>query len=68
MSFLLLLCLVFNKIREEGRTGYGVWGEGGGRGQGREMAQTMYAHTNKLIKKKNPRALLELGWLFTVIF
>jgi hypothetical protein len=26
-------------------------GEGGGKGQEGEMAQTMYAHVNKLIKK-----------------
>jgi hypothetical protein len=45
-------CLLFNKIGEEGRTGSelseGVWGgEEGCRGKREEMAQTMYAHTNK---------------------
>jgi hypothetical protein len=39
------LCLLLNKIGEEGRTGSGRWeGEGG---VGGEMAQTMYAHMNK---------------------
>jgi hypothetical protein len=46
------LCLLFNKIGEEGRAGSawteGGWGgERGGGGQGCEMAQTMYAHMNK---------------------
>jgi hypothetical protein len=47
------LCLLFNKIREEGRTvsawkrGRGCGREGGSRGQGGEMIQTMYAHMNK---------------------
>jgi hypothetical protein len=46
------LCLLFNKIGEEGRTG-SAWkqeGEGEREGTGRqwgEMAQTMYAHMNK---------------------
>jgi hypothetical protein len=46
------LYLLFNKIREEGRTG-SAWkggrlgGEGGDGRQGGEMAQTMYAHMNK---------------------
>jgi hypothetical protein len=31
----------------------GWGGEGGSRGQMGKMAQTMYAHMNKLIKKKN---------------
>jgi hypothetical protein len=50
-----LLCFLFNKIGEEGRIGSawkrGRWeGEGGiGRGQRGEMAQTMFAHMNKLI-------------------
>jgi hypothetical protein len=54
------LCLLFNKIGEEGRTG-SAWkrrdwrgeggSKGGGGGQGGEMAQTVYAHMNKLIKK-----------------
>jgi hypothetical protein len=43
-----LLCLLFNKIGEEGRTGSGGWRkEGQGQGQGEEMAQTIYAHMNK---------------------
>jgi hypothetical protein len=49
MSFLLSLCLLFNKIGEECRTG-SAWKLGSGakgRGQGREMAKTMYAHMNK---------------------
>jgi hypothetical protein len=48
------LCLLLNKIEEEGRTGsawkQGGWGgeEGSGEGTGwGEMAQTMYAHMNK---------------------
>jgi hypothetical protein len=52
MSFLLCLCVLFNKIREKGRTGSakkgGEWGVERKDGeQGREMAQTMYAHLNK---------------------
>jgi hypothetical protein len=45
------LCLLFNKIREKGRTGSAwKWREGEERwGQGREMAQKMYAHMNNLI-------------------
>jgi hypothetical protein len=35
------LCLLFNKIGEEGRTG-SAWKQGGGSG-----AQTMYTHMNK---------------------
>jgi hypothetical protein len=44
-----LLILLFNKIGEKGRTGEvrGMGRERGGRGQEREMAQTMYAHINK---------------------
>jgi hypothetical protein len=30
----------------------GVWGEEESRGQGGEMAQTMYTHMNKLINNK----------------
>jgi hypothetical protein len=52
------LCLLFNKIGEKGRTG-SAWkqgargaGEGRGREQEGEMAPKMYAHMNKLIKKK----------------
>jgi hypothetical protein len=46
------LCLLFNKIGEKGRTvlpgNEGEWGrEGAGREQGKEMAQTIYAHVNK---------------------
>jgi hypothetical protein len=50
--FYYLLCFLFNKIREESRTG-SAWKQGQlGRyelvgGWGREMAQTMYAHMNK---------------------
>jgi hypothetical protein len=49
------LCLLFNKIRDKGRTGsaskrVGVEGEGGDGGQWGEMAQTMYPHVNKSIK------------------
>jgi hypothetical protein len=47
------LCLLCNKIGEEGRTGsswkQGGWGverEGAGEGTGGEMAQTIYAHMN----------------------
>jgi hypothetical protein len=42
------LCLLFNRIGEEGRTG-SAWEQGRGRvvGQGGEMAQTMCAHMNK---------------------
>jgi hypothetical protein len=51
MSFLLLLCLLFNKIGEESRIGsawkQGGWGKRMGWGQGGEIAQTMYAHMNK---------------------
>jgi hypothetical protein len=52
-----LLCFLFNKIGEVGRTGFsgnrGGWvGEGGDRGQVEEAAQTMYAHMNKWINNK----------------
>jgi hypothetical protein len=50
------LCLVFNKVGEEGRTG-SAWKQGGGVGRGRgwrkgwgageRSAQTTYAHMNK---------------------
>jgi hypothetical protein len=48
------LCLLFNKIGEEARTG-SAWNEGGDRRGGRvggrrqkgEMTQTMYTHMNK---------------------
>jgi hypothetical protein len=51
LSLLSLLCLLFNKIGEEGRTG-SAWKRGGwqgekGVGMGEEMAQTMYVHMNK---------------------
>jgi hypothetical protein len=36
--------------------GWGVEGEG--RGQGGEMAQTMYSHVSKCMKKKNPKNTL----------
>jgi hypothetical protein len=44
MSFYYLLCFLFNKIREDGRTGSAGnrgWGGGG------KVAQTMYTHVNK---------------------
>jgi hypothetical protein len=45
------LCLLFNKIEEEGRTGSAWkqrgWGGRRGWGAGGEMAQTMYAHIHK---------------------
>jgi hypothetical protein len=46
------LCLLFNKLGEEGRIGsawkQGGWGrEGEGSRKEREMAQTMYTHMNK---------------------
>jgi hypothetical protein len=46
------LCFLFKKIGKEGTTGSawkcGGWGrEGGGRGHGGEIGQTMYAHMNK---------------------
>jgi hypothetical protein len=53
------LCLLFNKIGEKDRTGSawkpgrGMEGEGGGEGQRGEMAQTMCAHMNEWINKKN---------------
>jgi hypothetical protein len=62
------LCLLFNKIGEEGRTGsawkQGKWKGGrewkiGGRGAGGRMAQTMYAHMNK--KKKS------LQWMMSEV-
>jgi hypothetical protein len=56
------LCLLFNKIRDIGRTG-SAWkweecrGEGRGWGKGKEMTQEMYTHMNKWIKKKRPHSL-----------
>jgi hypothetical protein len=56
LSFFLCLCLLFNKIRDKGRTG-SAWKRGeeeeqGGRWkQGGEITQTMYAHMNKGIIK-----------------
>jgi hypothetical protein len=52
MSFLLCLCLIFNKFGEKGRKGFAWkpvgWGEEGeGGGHGGEMAHTMYAYMNK---------------------
>jgi hypothetical protein len=57
LSSLLCLCLFFNKIRDKGRTGPAWNGveegrKGRGEGQGGDMTQTMYAHLNKLTKKK----------------
>jgi hypothetical protein len=54
-----MLCLfyycshfLFNKIRDKGEQILpGIWG-GRWKGVGEEMAQTMYAHMNKQIKKK----------------
>jgi hypothetical protein len=44
-----LLCFLFNKIKEEGRTGT-AWMRGvGEQGKGEEMAQTMYTQMNKCI-------------------
>jgi hypothetical protein len=40
-----LLCLLFNKIGEEGRTG-SAWNQGGWRGKGEEMAQQCIKHPN----------------------
>jgi hypothetical protein len=59
------LCLLFNKIGEEGRAGSawteGGWGgERGGGGQGCEMAQTMYAHMNKWINNQKKYRTLNL--------
>jgi hypothetical protein len=49
------LCLLFNKIGEEGQTGsawkQGSWEEWGG--QGGEMAQNTYAYMNKWRKKRS---------------
>jgi hypothetical protein len=55
-----LLCPLFNKIRDKGRTGsswnQGGWGrEGEGGRQGEEMTQTMYVHVNKRIKKNTKK-------------
>jgi hypothetical protein len=46
------LCLLFDKIKDKGRTGSawkrgGWWGEKESEGQGGEIAQTMYPHMNK---------------------
>jgi hypothetical protein len=50
----LIIAYVFSSTKLEKRAeqvlpgSEGLWrGEGGGRGQGGEMAQTMYAHVNK---------------------
>jgi hypothetical protein len=61
--FYYCLCLFINKIGEEGRRGSawkarGVRGRGRGWGKGGEMAQTMYAYMNKLIKKKISKILI----------
>jgi hypothetical protein len=52
LSFLLCLCLLFNKLEIRAKQvlpgSEGGWrGERGGREQGRKMAQTMYAYVNK---------------------
>jgi hypothetical protein len=51
-----LLCFLFNKIRQEGRTGsarkQGVGGNGRGGG---EVAQTIYAHVSKCKNNKIKR-------------
>jgi hypothetical protein len=54
------ICILFNKTRAKGRTGCASkwvgWGEEGrGGGQRGEMAQTMYVHMNKWIKKNNKK-------------
>jgi hypothetical protein len=46
LSFLLCLCIFFNKIRAEWDLPETKWGEGRGQ-QGGETTQTMYAHVNK---------------------
>jgi hypothetical protein len=59
LSFLLCLCLFFNKISHKGRNGTCLklrrgGGKGEGGGQGAEMTQTMYAHNKKQkILRKN---------------
>jgi hypothetical protein len=40
------------------------WGESRSGGLGGEMAQTMYAHTNKLIKKKRGMACYYVYFIF----
>jgi hypothetical protein len=60
------LCLLFNKIGEESRTGSawnqaGCGGQGGIRRQRGEMAQTMYVHINKWVNKKNIKILKNKG-------
>jgi hypothetical protein len=66
MSFLLLLMssLQQNWRRRQNRFCLevrGAWGgEGRGKGQWGEMAQTIYAHINKWIKKKNCEIVVEI--------
>jgi hypothetical protein len=62
MSFLLLLMSSLQQNWRRGQNRFclearGLGRVGGGRGQGEEMAQTMYAHMNKWIKKR-----IKLGW------
>jgi hypothetical protein len=56
LSFLLLLLSSLQQNWREGQNTFclearGCREDGGGGGQGEEMAQTMYAHMNKLINK-----------------
>jgi hypothetical protein len=56
LSFLLHVCLFFNKIRDKGRT-VSAWKRGGGGEKerlrvGGEMTQTLHAHVNKQQQKK----------------
>jgi hypothetical protein len=48
-----LLCFLFNKIREEGRTG-SAWKQGswGGEGDEGKVAQTVYIHVSKCKNNK----------------
>jgi hypothetical protein len=61
------LYFLFNKIREKGRTDSPrTRGAGGQRhgGYGGEMAQTMYAHMNKWIKKKEKmKIVINFFWI-----
>jgi hypothetical protein len=62
MSFLLLLLSSLQQNWRKGQIRFcleatGVGGEGGGKGRGGEVAQTMYAYMNKWIFKKTCWAL-----------